>query len=117
MVLSLGHRHRANMAPVYNDVFTDSELTKQAERLAALEAEARANILQAQEKQKLIYSRRQLHGSVGEEKQTNLSTRPFGALTAAPMYCIVYVSGCQYMSQSYHSLHPVASPTQYQKLQ
>jgi len=40
----------------------------QAERLAALEAEARANILQAQEKQKLSYARRQLHGVVHSQR-------------------------------------------------
>ncbi|KAL0022387.1 hypothetical protein WJX77_006924 [Trebouxia sp. C0004] len=51
------------MVPIYDDGPTDSELTKQAERLAALEAEAKANIFH----QKLSYARPQLHGSVGKE--------------------------------------------------
>ena len=83
MVLPLGHRHRANRSPLYDDVPTDSEFAKQAERLAALEAEAKANILQAQEKQKLSYARRQLHGSVGKGNPAELGTSPFGGLTAA----------------------------------
>jgi hypothetical protein len=95
-VLPLGHRHRANVVPLYDDVSTDSELTKQAERLAALEVEARASILQAQETQKLTYSRHQLHGSVGKENQTKLGTRPFGGLTAAQciihrLLCCIYI--------------------------
>ncbi|KAL0025685.1 hypothetical protein WJX77_004233 [Trebouxia sp. C0004] len=83
MVLPLGHRHRANMIPLYHVVPTDSAVTKQAERLTALGAEARANILRAQEKQKLSYASRQLHGSVGKDNQTELGTTPFGGLTAA----------------------------------
>ena len=83
MVLPLVHRHRANLLPLYDEVPTDSEVAKQAERLTASKAEARASILQGQEKQKPSYARRQMHGSLGKENPTELGTLPFRGLTVA----------------------------------
>jgi len=70
VVLPLVRRHRANLLPLYDEVPTDSEVAKQAERLSALKAEARASI-------------RQMHGSLGKENPTELGTLPFGGLTVA----------------------------------
>ena len=83
VVLPLVQRHRANLPPLYDELLTDSEVAKQAERLIALKAEATASILQGLEKQKPSYARRQVRGSLGKENTTELGTLPFGGLTAA----------------------------------
>ena len=58
-----------------------------------------AHVLQAwaQETQKLSYSGRQLHGSVGKRSRQIWAQDPLG--DSSPMYCVVCTSGCQHMHE------------------